>query len=264
MKSLSNKEWEEDLRYRFAHTEITGNSLPNGNIGVNLESIADVFIKEFNARHAELQQQIEDMKCCGNCNTQACCKMPHNADGCCPEWQSDGLTRERRGDMKVHKPIGFKSYDGDISFEQLCSCGYHTPHDINFLDHIEKNTVKPLSEMSHEEKCREFAELNNIHWHEVWSQKATTFEGEPVTLKGVTCVICGKEEQNLTFSDAKSILEVMMKRKDWDTFACKYFTTIGNQSGYFLYAADLRYTMKPTLLIDACLEWSWEHRLEGV
>jgi len=46
-----------------------------------------------------------------------------------------------------HKPVGFKSYDGDISFEQLCSCGYHTPHDINFLNHIEKNTMKPYFSM---------------------------------------------------------------------------------------------------------------------
>jgi len=39
--------------------------------------------------------------------------------------------------IRWHECIGFKSYDGEISFEQLCSCGYHTPHDLFFMQHID-------------------------------------------------------------------------------------------------------------------------------
>jgi hypothetical protein len=36
-----------------------------------------------------------------------------------------------------HERVWFKSFDDGMSFEQVCSCGYHTAHDISMLKHIE-------------------------------------------------------------------------------------------------------------------------------
>lgn len=56
----------------------------------------------------QLQQQIEDMKCCGNCKNyikhddMPRCYVDGNYDYCkksdnvCPKWQSDNLTRKER------------------------------------------------------------------------------------------------------------------------------------------------------------------------
>ncbi len=38
-----------------------------------------------------------------------------------------------------HEGNGFKSFDGDISFEETCTCGYHTPHDVNMQKHIKES-----------------------------------------------------------------------------------------------------------------------------
>ena len=53
---------------------------------------------------AALKQQIENLKCCGNCSLYAdleCpnCKVYHGwpkADSCCHAWTSDGKTMEER------------------------------------------------------------------------------------------------------------------------------------------------------------------------
>jgi hypothetical protein len=68
-------------------------------------------LKDLQKENKQLQQQIEDMKCCGNCN----CREPHKnrkrvdcreycllygkfaeANKYCSEWQSDSLTRKER------------------------------------------------------------------------------------------------------------------------------------------------------------------------
>lgn len=49
-----------------------------------------------------LRQQVEDMKCCGNCKERYLnhCEQPdgqpYNEDMCCEVWQSDNLTKEDR------------------------------------------------------------------------------------------------------------------------------------------------------------------------
>jgi len=56
-------------------------------------------------RIKELEQKIEDMKCCGNCEderyrleTQLLQKCNENINGtnCCKRWQYDGLSQKER------------------------------------------------------------------------------------------------------------------------------------------------------------------------
>jgi len=119
--------------------------------------------------------------------------------------------------------------------------------------------MKPLSSMSHEEKCREFAELNNIHWHSyfwVWTDMALN--------RGYFQCSCGHttndfEKENPTFLHAAELLEVMQRREDRFGFVDKYLY----KNSISIYV-PIDYILNPSKLLDACLEWSREHRLEGV
>lgn len=55
---------------------------------------------EMNKKIAELEKQVEDLKCCGNCKNYksggACIENNHWNE-VCNNWQSDGLTRSERG-----------------------------------------------------------------------------------------------------------------------------------------------------------------------
>jgi hypothetical protein len=48
----------------------------------------------------ELLDEIENLKCCGNCRgwdrVMPYCASPQKVDGYCANWQSDGLTRKER------------------------------------------------------------------------------------------------------------------------------------------------------------------------
>jgi len=55
MKMQSKKEWESDLKERLCNAEIVGILRPSGSIGINLGSIADEFIREFNKRLKQLK-----------------------------------------------------------------------------------------------------------------------------------------------------------------------------------------------------------------
>lgn len=102
--------------------------------------------------------------------------------------------------------------------------------------------------MNREQLYREFAELNGIHLHDTY-----WYDG-PRDFKEFKCRICGKttDKYNLddpTFPDAKSILEVMMKRDDWFVFAsCLCAERI------------LLYIFRPDKLLTDALEWCREHK----
>lgn len=56
---------------------------------------------DYEKQITELQQQIEDMQCCGNCKidrTEKCRRKDEFTIGneVCPDWQPDGLTRKER------------------------------------------------------------------------------------------------------------------------------------------------------------------------
>jgi cell division protein FtsB len=69
----------------------------------------DILIKEINQQIADLQQQLENSKCCGNCINYFCkeevyfCSVYKNSiphprpNHYCPNWRSDALTQEQKG-----------------------------------------------------------------------------------------------------------------------------------------------------------------------
>ena len=59
--------------------------------------------------------------------------------------------------------------------------------------------------------AEEFAKLNEVHWH----------QGNMYLNRRFGCSECGSNEPNPTYSDAKSILEVCMKWKDYKKFIKK-------------------------------------------
>ena len=68
---------------------------------------------EYHNHNIDLQQQMEDLKCCGNCINYFCkeevyfCSVYKNSiphprpNHYCPNWQSDNLTQEQRGTVNL-------------------------------------------------------------------------------------------------------------------------------------------------------------------
>jgi len=46
--------------------------------------------------------------------------------------QTGRITENKR----LHGFWKFASYDGEISYELVCYCGFHTPHDLDFENHV--------------------------------------------------------------------------------------------------------------------------------
>jgi hypothetical protein len=130
--------------------------------------------------------------------------------------------------------------------------------------------MKPLSEMTHEEKCREFDKLNNIHRHEIISNPNYHFLPSVISSEPKYLCSCGESVHNIldspankhsnpTYSHAAELLEVMRNRGDWHKFILIIGCKLPEYEFVFIYYLD-----NSDKLIDACLEWSREHRLEGV
>jgi hypothetical protein len=131
-----------------------------------------------------------------------------------------------------------------------------------------EENMKPLSEMSHEEKCREFAELNGIHWHKWEENKNTEFDLFQYYCAGCDDYTNDTEfRENPSFSHAAELLEVMQKRKDWyisdwreaKGFIFKIGEPILVDGNVKVFVVELPFVMNNKLLLDACLEWSREH-----
>lgn len=86
--------------------------------------------------------------------------------------------------------------------------------------------------MTHDQLAKEFAELNGIRWYE-W-ENSIGFTRRP----------------NPTYSTAESVLEVMMKREDWDSFN----RIIGGVTGGEKVIA-IDYIIKPDKLLTAAVTW---------
>lgn len=108
--------------------------------------------------------------------------------------------------------------------------------------------------MTREEICKEFCELNGMHWHEdIQDIENGKLIGYPVWVCN-----CGYRSTfpppNHTFPDAKSILEVMMKREDWKLFitiiVCDLYTFIH------------KFVLSSDKLLAAALEWCREHPIK--
>jgi hypothetical protein len=100
-------------------------------------------------------------------------------------------------------------------------------------------------------KSEKFARLNGIEWQEgytIWpsEDKANSQGFYPRThVKG----------NNPTFTDAKSILEVMMKREDWNKFY--------KDKLVWSYAAiQIDYILNPDKLLEEAIKWCEEVRNE--
>ena len=46
-----------------------------------------------------------------------------------------------------HEGIGMKSFDNEVSFDNLCSCGFHTPHDVRMYNHIIDENINYYTEL---------------------------------------------------------------------------------------------------------------------
>jgi len=102
--------------------------------------------------------------------------------------------------------------------------------------------------------AEEFAKLNNL-WHEV-------IESHDFGYEGYTKCSCGRKDChkfNPIFSDAKSILEVMMKRKDWNLFSTCIGSAWYDGCGY-TNKIEIGYILNPDKLLTAAIEWCREHK----
>jgi len=79
----------------------------DGEISKDAKSEISSLFADKDKRIAELEKQVADMKCCGNCNNYFhstvdayyCCKnyLKHpRPNHYCDNWQSDNITREER------------------------------------------------------------------------------------------------------------------------------------------------------------------------
>jgi len=125
-------------------------------------------------------------------------------------------------------------------------------------------STKPISEMTQEEKCKELVEMNGGCWHKVsWADNL----GEVVECScGYRTYACKIQnhiiENNPSFTHAKELLEVMMKREEKHD---EFFNMIGQY-----YNTDppdvligLEYILNPTKLLDVCLKWCRENIRRG-
>jgi len=92
-----------------------------------------------------------------------------------------------------------------------------------------------------------FAKLNGIQWHEPNKRMI-----DECIACGLSCKVC--RDQNPTFTDAKSILEIMMKRKDFYLFLRRLSDI------HFGYTNNINidYIINPDKLLDASIEWCEE------
>lgn len=102
-------------------------------------------------------------------------------------------------------------------------------------------------------KAEQFCKLNGIHWHK-WKITGTHDEGVYYYCK---CGQASEFEPETPFSDAKSILEVMMKRNDYSNFLCKVGAIIPIDNGIeiirYIEYLDIFYILNPDKLLDEAI-----------
>ena len=106
--------------------------------------------------------------------------------------------------------------------------------------------------------AEKFAKLNGIHWHE-W-RIAGTYDGDIFYY----CK-CGQQsghELEITFSDAKSILEVMQKRDDFGDFLHTKVGHITTPTRNEQYAyVEIYYVYNPDKLLDEAIKFCKENKV---
>lgn len=101
-------------------------------------------------------------------------------------------------------------------------------------------------------KAEQFCKLNGIEWYEDKTTKEKCKCGEVTFLSNPA-------DRNPTFTDAKSILEVMMKmikRKDCIDFIEK---RVGTRIGLIPYI-HLHFILNPDKLLDEAIKFCEEHK----
>jgi len=48
--------------------------------------------------------------------------------------------------MVNHETVSWESFDGGLSYEPVCRCGFHSAHDIVFLEHCRNNNLKDYND----------------------------------------------------------------------------------------------------------------------
>jgi len=66
---------------------------------------------------------------------------------------------------ELHHFRRFESFDGDVSFEQVCRCGFHTYDDQLFMDHVAKHKKATDEEPFHQEE----KQMNNDNLCETYT-----------------------------------------------------------------------------------------------
>ena len=105
--------------------------------------------------------------------------------------------------------------------------------------------------------AEKFAKLNGIHWHE-W-RIAGTYDGDIFYY----CK-CGQQsghELEITFSDAKSILEVMKLRKDYRGFVRVIGDDFGKQGRISEFFIEDYYILNPDKLLDEAIKFCEENKV---
>ena len=106
----------------------------------------------------------------------------------------------------------------------------------------------------------EFAKLNNIHWHDFGETKC----GEH-SIQFLHCRKCNGYLPNPTFSHPEEILEVMMKREDYELFMAKLsycFTAPNVDAMDWDGVIDVDYVLHSDKLLVAAIEWCKQHPLK--
>lgn len=115
--------------------------------------------------------------------------------------------------------------------------------------------------------AEKFAKLNGIEWH-WWKKDENNY---------YYCTCSPKKRYNIsdprlgynsnpvhnhpTFTDAKSILEVMMKREDWRMF-CRTIGTVWHSEEDYEDDICIYYILNPDKLLKEAVKWCDEHRLK--
>ena len=117
--------------------------------------------------------------------------------------------------------------------------------------------------------AEKFAKLNGIHWHD-WIQEGeidspifhcSCSPQKPYRVSDPRCR-CIPVHGHPTFTDAKSILEVMMKHKKWNMF-CRIIGTVEFEEVNNEWANEicLYYILNPDKLLDEAIKFCKENKV---
>ena len=116
-----------------------------------------------------------------------------------------------------------------------------------------------------------FAKMNGIEWHDLTHLQGYEYTCECGVAYNVfdpRCIdltIAQHNKNNPTFSDAKSILEVMQKRDDFGDFLIQKVGKLHLAESDKLYAyVEIYYVYNPDKLLTEAIKWCEQHQKEGV